>query len=363
MRIIYVITSLGVGGAEKQICSVCDYLVKSYDYNIHIVVLNNNLKSKPKNKKIKITSLNLRKNPISLIYSFKNFIKLINKFKPDLIHAHLFHSIILTRIIRLIFFKIPIISTMHNALYRLTYREILLKYTDFLSNLNTAVSFSALNSYLRKGVFSYEKSKFIYNGIDLKEFEFNKVDRNKIRLKEKVSKKTLLFIIVARLIYSKGIWDILKIFKNISGDNKLIIIGEGPLKNDIENFIQSKNLRHKVQIRKSMSNIKEYLSAADILLNLSYEEGFSLISIEAIANKTPIMASDIDTHKEIIKNNGFLFKQRDLKDLNNKIEKFINLEKNFLDKKANYAYKEIKRNFSIEKTCESWHNTYRDICK
>jgi len=65
---------------------------------------------------------------------------------------------------------------------------------------------------------------------------------------------------------------------------------------------------------------------------------------------------DHNIHIEVLNNN---LKSK----LKNKIEKFINLKKNFLDKKANYAYKEIKRNFSIEKTFESWHNNNLDICK
>ena len=152
MRILYIISSLGIGGAEKQLCNLSDNLFLYKKHKVNIIVLNNNIQTKPKNKNIKIFSLNITKNPISFLIGLNKLINLIKKIKPDLIHAHLFHAIIISRITKILFRKIPLICTLHNSIYKISLRSKLLKYSSFLSDLNTAVSRSALESYL------YEKT-------------------------------------------------------------------------------------------------------------------------------------------------------------------------------------------------------------
>ena len=250
MRILYIISSLGIGGAEKQLCNLSDNLFLYKKHKVNIIVLNNNIQTKPKNKNIKIFSLNITKNPISFLIGLNKLINLIKKIKPDLINAHLFHAIIISRITKILFRKIPLICTLHNSIYKISLRSKLLKYSSFLSDLNTAVSRSALESYLKLNIFTKDKSKFIYNGINFDEYKLNLNYRRSIRSKEKIDNRTFLFIAIARLIETKGLLDILRAFNQINYNKKrLIIIGNGPLKKIITNFIIKNKLSKFVKLK------------------------------------------------------------------------------------------------------------------
>ena len=83
--------------------------------------------------------------------------------------------------------------------------------------------------------------------------------------------------------------------------------------------------------------------------------------MEAFAEKTLVLASDIPEHKEVVKNkkNGFLFRDNDISDLDDKIEEIA-----FLTHKSNYissARKSYEKNFQFSSTVENYHNLYRSF--
>ena len=71
-----------------------------------IISLTNNIKLFPKNKSIKISIINANKSIFGILKSIFFIKKVTLDFKPDIVHAHMFHAILITRITR-IFTKIP----------------------------------------------------------------------------------------------------------------------------------------------------------------------------------------------------------------------------------------------------------------
>ncbi len=82
-RIIFVITGLGLGGAEKQICLLADKLYL-HNNEVNIVVLNGNVNVTPLNENIRIHNLHMKKNPLGLLNAVLRLVKIISYFKPTL---------------------------------------------------------------------------------------------------------------------------------------------------------------------------------------------------------------------------------------------------------------------------------------
>lgn len=112
MKILYVITGLGLGGAEKVVCDLADQMVKN-GHTVKIAYLTGGKLVTPKSSDIEIIYLAL--NGInSFISASVKYRKLLKKFQPDVVHAHMVHANIFARLCRF-FVKIPrLICTAHS---------------------------------------------------------------------------------------------------------------------------------------------------------------------------------------------------------------------------------------------------------
>lgn len=124
---------------------------------------------------------------------------------------------------------------------------------------------------------------FIPNAIDVDKFRFDLKNRNAIRTQLNC-KKNFVIGHVGRFNKQKNHLFLIDIFNEISKKNinaKLVLIGEGPLKNKIINRIQKYFLTDKVIILPPVSNIHKFYSSFDYFIFPSLYEGMSLALIEA----------------------------------------------------------------------------------
>ena len=114
INILFVITGLGMGGAETQVCNLADELA-ALGHEVSIIYLSGDKVVSPLNLEVKLIGLNLENNPLSLLVAFNSLRKLLKKIKPDVVHSHMVHANIITRLVRL-FCKIPVlISSAHSS--------------------------------------------------------------------------------------------------------------------------------------------------------------------------------------------------------------------------------------------------------
>ncbi|WP_412515090.1 glycosyltransferase [Vibrio cyclitrophicus] len=164
MKIAYVINSFGVGGAEKQIVS----LAKEHHKRGNVVLIIR-LKSQPDELLSQVDFCEVRFLNMSDIFGLASCLfrykNILDEFNPDVVHSHLPHSIVFSRFLKLLTRKkYKLVCTAHNYNIRTKLFGFLYKHTDYISDFNTNVSQSAVDRYIRKGIFSPEKSSYIPNG-------------------------------------------------------------------------------------------------------------------------------------------------------------------------------------------------------
>jgi len=183
-----------------------------------------------------------------------------------------------------------------------------------------AVSQSTKEELLKRGI-AEERIKVIYCGIDHKLY---KPDPDL----KKDSNPTILYL--GRLKKYKSIDHLIKalplILKRVA-DTRLVIVGEGDYKLELQNLTKDMNLEDKVLFTGFVDERAkvEWLHRAWVTVYPSIKEGWGLTNIEANACGTPAIASDVPGLRESVLpgKTGFLFKYGQVKELADKIVKVI----------------------------------------
>jgi len=359
MKILKVITGLGVGGAEKQLCLLSDHL-SSRGHQVTIVSLVGEKIISPDNKDISVIQLQMNKNLFGFIFSFIKLSVIFFKYKPQIIHAHMFHANIMSRIAAFFTFNCSrLICTAHNKNEGGKLRMLAYRLTDFLCSTTTNVSEEALDNFFVLKAFSKSKSIMVYNGIDFSRFSFNASARDKIRQEFLISEDEKLIISVGRLTEAKDYPNFLHALNQLT-DNKLriLIIGEGELRPELEKLVYELNLQSKVTLVGVRMDIQDFYSAADLFVLSSRWEGFGLVVAEAMGSLCSVVATNSGGVSEVVGNEEFIVPINDSIALSKKISKILSLSKESKEIILERNYQHVINNFSIEKIIDQWLGIY-----
>lgn len=181
------------------------------------------------------------------------------------------------------------------------------------STIVTAVS-NSLKQDTIKLIDPTVEIRTIYNFIDEKTYVPKDPGTLKNDLDIREDKKVLIHISNFREV--KNIPDIVKSFQIIlqSTDARLLLVGEGPEKENIEKLVAELNLEKYVIFTGKRNDMAELLAISDLMLHLSEKEAFGLVLLEALACGVPSVATNIDGIPEVIEDgvNGFLVPYGDI---------------------------------------------------
>lgn len=352
MKIIYVITGLGLGGAERVVVELADQMIM-LGHQVKIIFLKGDVLVSPKSKKIDLIRLDL--NSLNSFYSSsKKYRKILLDFKPDIVHAHMIHANIFARLNR-VGCKVPkLVSTAHNSNEGGKLRMFAYKFTNFLSDLNTNVSKEASDSLIAKGAFSKNNLITVYNGIDLDKFKNFSIDNKK--------NKEIIFLSVGRFNEQKDYPNLLRaifLIKNkIESNVKFYIAGDGELRSHIEQLVQEFEIKNLVHLLGKRSDIPDLLNQADYFILPSKHEGLPTVVIEAMACQTYVIATDCGGSAEIMGTTGKLISIQNSELLSQAILEVLSLPKTIISENNVLARKRIEDNFSLQVSVNNWLEIY-----
>ncbi|MDO8265054.1 MAG: glycosyltransferase family 4 protein [Candidatus Parcubacteria bacterium] len=234
---------------------------------------------------------------------FRSF-SLIRREKIDLLHCQGFLSSFLGYLIYKMT-KIPYISTVQ----RLEEDKGFFRRLAYCNAKVCIAASQAIKKYFEEiGVKNIE---VIPNGIDLG--KFSNLNREKSR-KNLGLNSEFAIMTVARLEKVKGIDYLIKAV-NPSDNFKLIAIGGGSERKNLESLAKERGIKEKIVFLGEIPNEKigEYLVAADCFVLPSLKEGFGIVILEAMACRVPVIGTDVGGIKDIIENNknGILVSSKD----------------------------------------------------
>ena len=331
---------------------------KGKQYKINIINCYgewNSLKSRLKKEKIKI--LNLQKKfyfnidlhgfffsrliyLFTLIVSYKKLKTLLIQNQPNFLVVHL-----LTYIPFLIYlnnsFKTKLILRISGKPKLNFFRSFLWKISNKNISLVFCPTLETMNYLIKKKIFDKNKLKFLPDPV-LFEEEIKKLSKENNNLK---LINYSFFLSIGRLTKQKNHELLINLYKKYKIKEKLLIIGDGELKEYLSKLIKRFKLEHKIFILSYKKNIFYYIKKAKAVIVTSLWEDPGFVMIESAYSKKIIICSDCPCGpKEFIGQNkgGFLFNSNSLVSLRNSIKDFSKSKKQHLNKKILYAKKKSK---------------------
>lgn len=179
-------------------------------------------------------------------------------------------------------------------------------------------------------------------------YGFNCIDNQLFKLKDIKKFNNKKIICIARLVPIKNIPNLLSAWKFVEDNNDsntLIILGDGPLSNELKDFAKSIKLNKVVFLGAiAHDKIPQYLFEADAFILPSWSESWGLVVNEAMAASLPVLLSNkINAAGTILKNgiNGYSFNPGDVAEMQQKLIDFINLSDSDKEKMAANSLKII----------------------
>ncbi|MEM3503920.1 MAG: glycosyltransferase, partial [Nitrososphaeria archaeon] len=309
-------------------------------------------------KGTKVFFLNKRKGFDIRVVS--EIIALLREYKPDIVHTHRYAlSYVL---MSLPFSGVSVcIHTVHNVAYK-EVGKIWRMLFWFAFNVFGVIPVSISESVASTVKSLYGKNLYtpvIYNGAKTQRFiEVDRLD---------TTKNNIVILNVARFEEQKNHKLLIEAFALLAQsfpNVELWLVGDGPLKPQIEIMVKDKNLTEKVKFLGIRSDIPGILACSDIFVLASSYEGFGLSVIEAMASKKPVVATNLPAIQEVVVNGetGILVPPSNSKMLAEAILQLVR-DKESREEMGRKGQLRATTLFDISKTVQNYEALYMKLFK
>jgi glycosyltransferase involved in cell wall biosynthesis len=315
MRILHVITTINLGGAENHLVDLVEEQ-RRQGLEVGVAYLKGDHFWQEKYKQLGVKIFPLNVSNLSLLYLFPRLRKVIKTFSPTVVHAHMPPAELMTRLSLLGNSKMPLIISKHNdEPFAPIVKNVLLgSWVAARASKILCIS-NAVNSYMKQNLGIDEKKLItIYYAVNVERF------RDAAPASDLVfEKKTLILGTVARLTPQKSLHTLLTAFASLvkEVDAKLIIVGIGHLESELKALAESLGIKDKIVWTGKRTDIPNVMKCFDIFVLPSIYEGFGLVLLESMAAGIPVVASRVSAIPEVLDDGrcGKLFKVQDASDL------------------------------------------------
>jgi glycosyltransferase involved in cell wall biosynthesis len=370
-RICYIITKSNFGGAQKYVYE----LATSLDKNLFEVTValggHGILKNKLTDAGIEVITIPNLERDISIFKEFSTFKFLYLLFKArhfDVVHLNSSKIGGLGSLAARLSGVPKIIFTAHGWAFNedrsfISRAIIKIAYwvTMVLSDTTIAVS-ENIKSRVIGWPFISNKIKVVHNGVREIDFYEKVIAREKISaINSNIKNEKFLIGTIAELHPIKGLDILIDSAKEITKDENVqfIIIGDGHIRQELEEKIKFANLENRVILLGFLDNAAKYLKAFDLFVLPSRSEALALVVLEAGLAQVPVIASRVGGIPEVISSDKFgkLFDSENVSQLSNAIKSSI---ENYEDTKQTAVdlSQRVKEKFNFQQMLDKTTSLY-----
>lgn len=295
MKILHVITSLEIGGAQRLLADLLPLQVAFADVSLLVYErVNNDFEKTLEQAGIKILCLSEHNfhNP-QIIFRLRKIFK-----DYDLVHAHLFPTIYWASLaarglnVKLVYTEHSTSNSRRNKWYFRPIERFMYGRYDRIISISQQTQ-DALTSWLKQ---CDERFVLINNGVDTQKFA---------SVKAPVIPKSL--IMVSRFATSKDQKTVIRAMQYIDKEATLRFVGDGENKTHCEKLANELGVSDRVQFLGSRSDVAELVASSYIGIQSSNWEGFGLTAVEIMACGKPVIATNVDGLKQVVEGAGEIF--------------------------------------------------------
>jgi glycosyltransferase EpsF len=307
-RVLHVVGTMNRGGAETFIMNILRNIDRE-KFEFYFLCFNDN-KSDYDDEIAALGATVVHVSDVKkagIVKHIGDIRKVIRNYQIDIVHAHTSYNMVFSLIAARLEGVCGRLSHSHSTGPKVP--------TTFTRKIYVLVSRSLINytatARLACGVGAGEtfygdrEYSIIHNGIDIKKFTYNKFKRDRIRKDLNIDKDTVVLIHVGRFFEVKNhafLLDVFYEYQKINNNSRLILIGDGPLREAAEEKAKSLGIADSVSFMGLRTDTSELYNIADMFVMPSLYEGLPLVLIEAQANGLVCLVSDsIDKNAKLTK--------------------------------------------------------------
>jgi glycosyltransferase involved in cell wall biosynthesis len=353
---------LAIGGLQQVVVNLCRNIDRD-KFDISVLCLRHKGEFSSEIERMGIKVIEISRDANSKNYfNFLKVSQILRAEKIDIVHTHNIEPFIDGTIGSLLSGVKNIVHTDHARQFpdkkRYMFQEWLMSHFAYKI---VGVSEHTAENLIKYEKISRKKIMVISNGIDGEQFEFQ-IDKEKKKSELGIKNNGLILGLGVRLTDQKGISYLIKamatVVKEIP-DINLLIAGEGPLKESLEEEAASLGVGKNVLFLGPRLDIPELLKLFDLYVLPSLWEGLPMVLLEALAAGCPILATDVGGNSTAIKNgvNGSLVEAESSEKLANEIVRLCKNE-DIRKKYSENGKKIFLENFTSKIMTERYEKLY-----
>ena len=344
INILQLVTGLTVGGAENVVLSLGRYTSKE-TFNTYVLALSKKEELLSEFIKHDINTTILRKSNsfVDFISMFKSLDSFIKKNNIQLVHAHMFHSVLLVSLVKVLNPSLKIVYTSHTLVKGFKLNQIITFLIKPLRNIDIIFSKDIFR------FFNKNEYKVIPNGVKLDQYQvaYPKYD-------------TFTFISIGRLTEAKNHKFLIEFAQSLKEkyNFEIHVVGEGELQEELESMIEASNLQKEIKLLGLRNDIPKRLKQSHALLMPSLWEGLPLVILEAGASHLPIISTPVGSIPSLLNNDNAYVCE---------LNEFVVAAEEVLEQssksdiKAEKLFTKISSFYSIDKIIKAHEEIYKSI--
>lgn len=291
MRILHIITNLGAGGAERVLLDLASTQA-ALGHEVLLVSLGGNCDALERgvDPRVAIRSVGLAFGSFAWIRRLWQVTSEMRTFRPDVLHAHMFHALLFAVFADLLVAKAPLVFTSHSSRIRGFARRLFVRFSR--NRRRADVVFSSR----QHASLNCAHVVVIPNGIPIPDLAGGVVSGRKVG-------SPWRFICVANLTKPKNHAALIEQFAILARQGvcaELWLVGEGELRGDIEEMLVRHGLEGRVSLLGRRSDVPALLRQADGFVLSSFWEGMPIAVLEAGAAGLPVIATPVGSLPDLL---------------------------------------------------------------
>lgn len=300
-RILLLSTSLGMGGADRQILYLAHALL-AHQYEVRLVTMTplEEMGRQAVADDLPVISLDMERGRADW-QAFQRLVGLLQDWQPHLLTSFMYHANLLGRLAGK-WAGVPLIVTsIRSERNGNASRDWLMRLTNWMDHCCTTNSQQVANSLRKRGLLSSEKSRVIPNGVDIASLSAPTDERFRIRNQLGLAPTEFVWLAIGRLLPQKDYPTLLEAFQPLAtAPARLLIAGRGPLLDELQEQAQQLGIASQVTFLGVRDDIAALLAAADGFVLSSAWEGMPNVVMEALAAARPVVATQVGGVSELV---------------------------------------------------------------
>ncbi len=363
-HIAFIIPTLdNLGGAERQVLLLASRF-RARRWMVSVVVLagaGGDSASHLRAEGIHFLSLEMRKG-LADPRGWLRFHKWLRDARPDILHAHLPHAVMLARWSRLFVPGSVLVDTIHTSATGPLGRRLAYRASDWLTDHVTAVSHDVADAWTAAGSVSSRHFQVLPNGVDTEYWQSAPNTRAATRRRLCVDDDFLWFS-AGRLDPVKDYPALLRAFVDVPEHACLVIAGAGPDDAQLRRRVVELGLESRVRVMGFEAEVRSWMQAADAFVLSSRWEGLPMSLLEAGACGLAAVATDVPGSRAVLVHGhtGFLAAPGSDSALLEAMTRLMSLspvEKSLMEQNARLR---CVRNFNLDTIVSRWETLFTGL--